>query len=165
MLIPAIIKKTEIEEGFKRLYYTDEMFYYMGCMYSGPTNISDTSDGNLFEWAIVDENEKVIGYIGYSIDWYSSNASSFGLISFDKNNPLVGIELRNVFNKLINEYKMRRIEWRMVGGNPVERHYDRFCKKYNGNKVVLHNVIKDKKGNFHDDVIYEIFPNKEIYGE
>lgn len=160
MLIPAIMKKTEIEEGFKKLYYTDDMFYYRGSMCSCHTNILDTGDGNMFQWAIVDENEKVIGYIGYNIDWYSSNASSFGLISFDKNNPLVGIELRKVFDKLINEYKMRRIEWAMVGGNPVEKHYDRFCKKYNGNKLVMHDVIKDAQGNFHDSVFYEIFPNK-----
>lgn len=161
MLVPAITKKAEIEEEFKKLYYTDDMFYYMGCLYSGPTSILETGDGNIYQYAVVDENEKLIGYIGYSIDWYSSNVNSFGLISFDRNNPLIGIELRNVFNKLINEYKIRRIEWGMIGGNPVERHYDRFCKKYNGNKLIKHDVMKDKQGNFHDNVIYEIFPNKE----
>ena len=44
----------------------------------------------------------------------------------------------------------------MVSGNPVEKHYDRFCKRYNGRKFVLTDVFKDRYGNYHNDVIYEI---------
>ena len=44
----------------------------------------------------------------------------------------------------------------MIGGNPVERRYDRFCEMYNGTKHVLKDVIKDKFGEYHDDIIYEI---------
>jgi hypothetical protein len=48
----------------------------------------------------------------------------------------------------------------MVGGNPVERSYDRFCNKYGGTKHVLKDAMKDECGNYHDDIIYEIvFPN------
>ena len=32
-------------------------------------------------------------------------------------------------------------------------------KKYNGNKVLLHDCFKDVYGNYHDEAIYEIFPN------
>ena len=44
----------------------------------------------------------------------------------------------------------------MVGGNPVEKHYDKFCKKYHGKKFVLTDAIKDRCGKYHDDIIYEI---------
>ena len=44
----------------------------------------------------------------------------------------------------------------MVGGNPVEKHYDKFCKKYNGKKFILTDAVKDKYGKYHNDVIYEI---------
>jgi hypothetical protein len=48
----------------------------------------------------------------------------------------------------------------MVGGNPVERSYDRFLKMHNGNKHILKDAVKDKYGKYHDDVIYEII-NKD----
>ena len=47
----------------------------------------------------------------------------------------------------------------MVGNNPVEKHYDKFCKKYNGNKYILKDALRDKQGIYHDDVIYEIVFN------
>lgn len=43
-----------------------------------------------------------------------------------------------------------------VGGNPVEKHYDKFCKLHNGKKHILKDSIRDKSGNYHDDIIYEI---------
>ena len=60
--------------------------------------------------------------------------------------------------RLVSRY--RRVEWRMVGGNPVQKHYDRFCEKFGGNRVVLHQVTKDENGNYRDVYIYEIV--KEI---
>ena len=35
MLIPAILKKQEIEQAFKRYYYTDDMMYETGSMSIG----------------------------------------------------------------------------------------------------------------------------------
>ena len=63
--------------------------------------------------------------------------------------------------KLISQYHLHRVEWRMIGGNPAERAYDRFCKKYNGTKHILKDVMKDREGNYHDDIIYEIITTKE----
>lgn len=44
----------------------------------------------------------------------------------------------------------------MTGGNPVEKHYDKFCQKYHGEKLILKDVLKDRYGKYHNDVIYEI---------
>lgn len=67
-----------------------------------------------------------------------------------------GEDLSDELKKLIYEYKLHRIKWRMIGGNPVEKNYDKFCDKFGGTKHVLREVIKDKYGNHHDDIIYEI---------
>ena len=40
--------------------------------------------------------------------------------------------------------------------NKVEKHYDKFCERYNGNKYFLKDAIRDRNGNYHDDIIYEI---------
>ena len=159
MLIPAIIKKNDILESFKRYYYSDDMMYETGSLNNWLPNIQEETETGRFQYAIVDSKENLIGYLDYHIDWYNSCASRFGVISFDRGNPIVGRDLFNELNKLINNYKLHRIEWRMIGGNPVERNYDKFCKMFNGTKHILKDVVKDKYGKYHDDIIYEIINN------
>ena len=159
MLVPAILFKDKILEKFKKYYYTEDMMYETGGLTNWLPDIQEETESGRFQYAIVDSKQKLLGYLDYHIDWYSSCASRFGLISFDRGNPTVGRDLYSELNKLINDYKLHRIEWRMIGGNPVEKHYDKFCEKYNGTKHVLKDAIKDKFGKYHNDVIYEIICN------
>lgn len=119
---------------FSREYLTKELGLPYDCC-PIEDNIIDTS-----RWSI--------------IDYYCSKAYNFGLLSFDRGNPVVGEELFNKMEELTK--KLRKIEWRMVGGNPVEKHYDKFCKKHGGNKHILKDSVRDSHGNYHDDIIYEI---------
>lgn len=164
MLIPAILKKEEIQNGFRKYYYTDDMMYETGYMGSNwipeIPNMPNDSDWCNYQYASVDNKDNVIGYFGYRIDWYSSIAYNFGMMSFDRGNIIFGKDVHTELLKLINEYKLHKIEWRMVSGNPAERGYDRFCKKFNGNKHIIKDVFKDKQGNYRHNIIYEIF-NKE----
>lgn len=156
MLIPAILKKDEIQEAFKRYYYSDDMMYETGGLNNWLPNIQEETEIGRFQFAIVNSKEKLVGYLDYHIDWYNSCASRFGLISFDRGNPIVGMDLYSELKKLIYEYKLHRIEWRMIGGNPIEKHYDKFCDKFGGTKHILRDAIKDKYGKYHNDIIYEI---------
>ena len=52
----------------------------------------------------------------------------------------------------------------MIGGNPVERSYDRFCKKHNGNKYVLKDTVRDLQGRYRDCTIYEIITDVNKFG-
>lgn len=154
MLVPAILYKEEIIKGMQKYFYTDDMMYETGCLENWTPNISDCPDDSTFQYAIVDSNNKLIGYLGYSADWYSSKVYNFGLFSFDRGNALVGKEVFNKLEELVKTF--HRVEWRAVGGNPACRGYDNFIKIHNGNKHILEDSIKDKYGNYHDDIIYEI---------
>ena len=160
MLKPAILFKEEIENNFKKYYYTDDMMYETGTLNNWLPNVQEEPQDGQYQYAIVNSQDKLIGYLDYHIDWYCSCAHKFGLISFDRGNPTIGKDLYNELNKLINDYKLHRIEWQMVSGNPAERSYDRFCKKFNGTKHILKDSIKDKYGKYHNDIIYEIINNK-----
>ena len=96
----------------------------------------------------------MIGYLSYQVDYYVSKAYNFGLMSFDRGNPVVGKDVFEKLEELVST--MHRVEWRMVGGNPAERSYDKFCEKHSGNKHVLKDSVRDATGNYCDDVIYEI---------
>lgn len=152
MLVPAIARKAELEQLFAEHIYDDDMFLYNGYPYCN--TIPDLSPKeNIYRWAIVD-GDKLIGYFTYYIETNSDNVCSFGLYSFDKGNPLIGIDVYRLMKALVKIH--RRIEWRMIGGNPVKKHYDKFLKRMNGRKVMLKKVVKDMHGRYHNEYIYEI---------
>lgn len=153
MLVPAILYKEEIIENMRKYFYTNDMLYETGCMENWIPNIVDCPDESTFQYAIV-HNDILIGYLGYVVDWYVSKAYNFGLFSFDRGNLIVGKDVFNKLEELVNRF--HRVEWRMVGGNPAERGYDNFLKRHNGNKHVLKDAIRDRDGNYRDDIIYEI---------
>jgi len=157
MLVPAILYKEEIEKAFAKELYTDNYFYYQG--YGSANGLPKISaEDCLYQYAVVNTHKKLIGYLGYQIDTNADSVYNFGLYSFDKGNPIIGKDLYEKLEELVEIH--HRIEWRMVSGNPVKKHYDKFLNKYNGNVVVLHDVCKDSKGNYHDSYIYEIIKNK-----
>lgn len=153
MLRPAVLYKEEITRAMQEYFYTDDMMYVTGCLDNWAPEISDRPDEGCMQYAIINNN-KLIGYLSYRIDYYSSRVYNFGLFSFDRGNPLIGKEVNDELVKLIHRY--HRVEWRAVGDNPACRGYDNFIKRYNGNKHILRDATKDRDGNYHDDIIYEI---------
>ena len=153
MLKPAILYKDRLEKKFAEFLYTDDYFWYTG--YGGCNELPkiDSRDED-YKWVIVDNNDNLIGYLAYRIEFSTDTVLNFGLYSFDRGNPLVGKDLLSKMEELVSEH--RRIEWRMISGNSVQKHYDKFCKKHNGNRVCLHQVTKDIHGQYHDEYIYEI---------
>lgn len=166
MLVPAILYANEIKELSKKFYYTDDMAYWIGddrgsdCFYvnEGPTSTGCCSEKIQLASISNDESKELIGLICYDVDYYSSCVYNFGIFSFKRNTITFGKDLDDTMTELLNYH---RIEWRCMGGNPVSRHYDKFCEQHNGTKYILHDVFKDKKGNYHDSYTYEIInPNK-----
>ena len=154
MLVPAILYKDEIIKCMQKYFYTDDMMYATGCMENWVPNIVESPEEGCYQWAMVDSNDKLIGFLVYRVDFYVSKAYNFGLFSFDRGNVLVGKDVYTKLEELVNTY--HRVEWRAVSGNPACRGYDNFIKRHNGNKHILKDSIKDRNGNYHDNIIYEI---------
>ena len=160
MLVPAMLYKGEIINGLARHIYENEMTFYSGWNGCGLPEIPNEFNGTNYQYAILAE-DKVIGYFCYTYDMHSKCLRNFGLYSFERGNPIIGKDILCEIRRTIKQYQPHRMEWRMIGGNPVEKHYDKFCRKYHGRKIVLTDVFRDRYGNYHDDVIYEIiFGNK-----
>lgn len=164
MLIPAILRKNEILTEYQKLQYSEKMMYASGCCDNWSPIIAEEPNKETYQYAIVDAEDKLIGYISFFIDWYNSQANRFGLISFDPGNILIGKEVSNILNQLLYEYKIHRIEWSVVGGNPVEDAYERFCNKHCGKKFIYTDVFKDRYGKYHDSIVYEIINQDIVYG-
>lgn len=161
MLIPAIARKDELEQLYAEHLYDKDMFFYNGYPYCN-TMPEFIPRENIYKRAIVDnKTSRVIGYFTYMIETNSDNVCSFGLYSFDRGNPLIGIDVYRKMKELIKNH--RRIEWRMIGDNPVEKYYDKLCDRFNGHKVILFDVVKDNEGNYHNECIYEIVKPRWLY--
>lgn len=154
MLKPAILYKEILERKFAEQLYSDDYFYYNGYVTGATLPIEIKSQENLYQYAIVDKNDKVIGFLSYRILPDLNEASCFGLYSFDKGNYIIGKDLLNKMEELVN--LCHRVSWKVVSGNPVKRSYDRFCLKHGGYICHEHDVTKDKYGNYHDMYGYEI---------
>ena len=172
MLKPAMLYKAELEKKFAEVMYDDDYFLYMGYAHGHELPKIEPRD-NVYQWAIVRETkinidplgvfqelrytptkENVIGYFAYQIQPETDTVYNFGLYSFDRGNPIIGGDVFYKMKELVEKH--RRIEWRVIGDNPVIRHYDKFCYMNNGRKVTLHNVTKDHNGIYRDEHIYEI---------
>lgn len=160
MLVPAILYKEEIIKNLYKFFYTEEMTWFSGWIGSSIPNIEpNIEDSGEFQYAIIDKNNQLIGFFSYYINWYNSSATRFKLFSFDKGNSIIGFDVYKEMKKLIYNYKIHRIEYSMVGGNPVEKHYDKFCNKFGGHKFIYTDTFKDKNGKYHNAIDYEIIFN------
>ena len=153
MIAPAIAYKSILEEKFAQEIYSERFFYYVGYQYGFELPNIRAQD-NYFQWAILDNESNVIGYLAYFVEPDIDSVERFGLYSFDEGNLLVIEETYKVLEELVKTH--HRVEWRVISGNHAKRGYDNFCKKHGGNIVCLHDVTKDRQGNYHDAYIYEV---------
>lgn len=71
MLKPALLYKEEIQREISNYIYNEDMFLYTRSLGFYTPNFENNDDGTLYQYAIVN-NEKVIGYFTYHVDWYTS---------------------------------------------------------------------------------------------
>ena len=153
MLRPAIAFKSQLEELFSKEVYSERYFYYVGYAYGFAIPDIRAQD-EYYQWAILDKEDRIVGYLAYHIDPIIDNVDRFGLYSFEEGNQTV---IRDTFDKLEELISTHhRVEWRVIDGNHAKRGYDNFCKKHGGNIVHFHDVTKDLKGKYRDEYIYEI---------
>lgn len=155
MIKPAICYKAEIERALGEYFYTDDMMYYIGDNVSYLIEVRESGRDGVHQFAVTGKDGKLIGYIAYAIDYYSSCAYNFGAFSFDRGNPIMGKELFDLLEKLVTT--LHRVEFRAIEGNPAIKGYDRFLERHSdiGRKVILRDVFKDTHGKYHDTHIYE----------
>ena len=162
MLEPAVRYKDELLKHFTTELYTKDYYYYCGCAKNGSLPTIESED-DIRQYAITDYaydgTRKVVGYLAYRIDYDTKCAYNFGLYSFEKGNKMVGRDVLNELDRLVSTY--HRVEWKVVGDNPVKSKYDWYCKKRNGNCVCLHDYTIDEECNYQDIYIYEIINNSK----
>lgn len=153
MLVPAISKETELIDKFAVEIYTYKYFWFCGYPYYNRPPEIKAEDG-FYQYAIVNSDEEVVGYLAYRIDTYTDCAQDFGLYSFGDGDVTVGMDVLAKLNELVSQH--RRVEWNVVGDNKATKMYERFCTRHGGSVVRLTDAVRDSRGKYHDWYIFEI---------
>ena len=156
MLKPAQLYKSKLREEMCKSWYNPDNIFYSGWTGNELPSLPDNNyDSHHF--VSVDDDDNVIGYISYSINWLAMSADRFGIISFKKGSIMFAKDVYKVICNLFEVYHMNRISWLAYADNPAIRGYRNFIKKHGGRECgYRRQVAKLQDGKIHDSVEFEI---------
>lgn len=162
MLKPAQLYADQLQKINTEAWYIPENIFWNGGTGDSAFDLPDNNyDNHCF--VSVDKNDRVIGYIGYAVDWVAMSADRFGIISYNKGNLEFVKDLYQSICNLFEVYHMNRISWCAYADNPAIRGYRNFIKKHGGRECgYRRQVAKLQDGRLHDSVEFEILANEFV---
>lgn len=156
MLKPAQLYREKLCEEMCKSWYDPKNIFYSGWTGNELPSLPDNNyDSHHF--VSVDDDDNVIGYVSYSINWIAMSADRFGIISFKKGSIMFAKDVYKAICDLFEVYHMNRISWFAYVDNPAIRGYRNFIKKHGGKECGYHRqVAKLQDGKLHDSVEFEI---------
>lgn len=156
MLKPAQLYKEKLQEESIKAWYRPENIYWNGGAGDNRLNIQD-DNYNCHQFASVDKDDNVIGYIAYCVDWSAMSCDRFGIISFRKGSIEFAKDVYTAVCNIFELYHMNRIQWFAFAYNPAVRRYRNFIQKHGGRECAHYRqVAKLLDGKLHDSVCFEI---------
>ena len=163
MLELAYANQQELTKKFLEISFVDKYKYFDFTNFINyELNLSKDSWSSL-EYVSKKDNE-IIGYLRASINRSAGFVSSLGVANFGDKNIEFAKDFYRFLEDLFMKFDFYKIRFDVVIGNPAEKMYDRFIKRYGGR--IIGTYIKDTKlwtGEYCDVKSYEIF--KENYKE
>lgn len=161
MIMPAQLYKEELNLLYLNTWYDEKYKYYRYWIGTEELNIPN-DNYNSHHFAII-ENDEIIGYIKYNVNYITKCVNGFGIISF-KPNKTFGKDLLQIIDDIFNKYNMNKIEFHCANGNPIKKHYYKFIEKFGGRVVgVLKESVTLEDNTIDDEIIFELF--KRDYNE
>lgn len=157
MLYPAQRYRQQIQDKMLDTWYDPKYQYYFNGNYRRENIILD-SCGETRQFASVDKDGKLLGFIQYTYDDNSGWAKFFGAISFDNNKDMeFTFDLIRVIDDIFSKFSLNKIEFCCFAKNPAIKTYRSFIKRYGG--VEIGTVRQSERlmdGFLHDSVLFEI---------
>lgn len=156
MLIPAQLRQDELRNLFTGRWYDKKFMYY----YDGSGRELYQSDNNCYysrQFVSVDQDNNIVGYIGYNYNNDARSAAQFGLCSFSDYNQTFFNDVIIAIYEIFYKFGLNRIEFCAFSGNPAVKGYRAFLKRYGGREVCrLRNTCRLMDGQLHDTIIFEV---------
>ncbi len=121
--------------------------------------VIDKDTWNNIQMVSVDDEGNVHGYFCVGVDEMLSRLYNLSVINYGPKCDIVFSKDFYQFLKfLFVDRGFHKLEWTVVIGNPIEKMYDRFCKKAGGNIIgISHDstILRDRKP--YNQKHYEVF--------
>lgn len=161
MLKLAYFYKQQLQEEYQKIIFDEKYKFYFCQSYWDYEFHTSTGDSNWYgiEYVSVNKDGDIIGYLGADINRDSNKVNCLKIINFkNKGNITFSKDLYNFLMELFTKYKVRKIEFSVVVGNPIEKMYDKYVQKYGGHIAGQYTkYIKLIDGEYYDYKMYEIF--------
>ena len=160
MIKPAQLYTEELKRLYCEIWYDSKYMYYHSYVGTEDLHLPDNNyERHAF---VILENNEVIGYISYRLNWSAKVTYNFGIISF-KQSLVFGKDLMKIIDDIFMKYKMNKMEFCAFSDNPVIKHYYKFIDKFGGREVGIlkqTGMLMDCK--LHDSVMFELFRDDYI---
>lgn len=162
MLEVAYRHEEEIRDKLMDTWYDPHYMFFHNRPFRDQFKLPDQEgDWNYRCFASIDDYDRVIGFIGFSINRTHDLVENIEIINFSmnpKNKLVFAIDVAKAIDDIFRVYNFRKVEFYVIIGNPVEKTYDRLVKKYGGNIIgIKHKAVKLLDMNYYDIKEYEIF--------
>jgi hypothetical protein len=148
--------ENQLKELFANITFDENFKFLFGSSYRDDY-LSDKSTWNKHEFVSVYGNE-VIGYLKYNIDRDANVAYGMQIVNFkSKSNIYFSRDLNKFLIDIFEKFHFRKLKFCCYVGNPIEKMYDKYIKKYGGRIVGIekeNNKLID--GKYYDLKLYEI---------
>lgn len=158
MLKYAMDYESELKKVDRENWLNPAMKWYSTGGFNREIEVS-REDWNMIQMVSVDEEGHVHGYFHVNVYEAESSLVDLGVVNYGKKcDPMFALDFYRFLCYLFLERGFRRLEWTVVIGNPIEKMYDRFCKKAGGRIVgTRRKAVMLMNREFADEKIYEIF--------
>jgi RimJ/RimL family protein N-acetyltransferase len=156
MLDVAKKHEPELQKLFMNTWHDEFYKFFIYGVYSDLYTASD-STWKVHEFASLDSDGSVIGYIAYEVYRADNSVGGLQAINFSKNKITFGRDLIKAIRNVFELYDFRKLNFSVVVGNPIESSYDKLMEKYGGRVVGTHREhTKLFDGKLYDVKLYEI---------
>jgi hypothetical protein len=161
MLEIAKIHESQLQSLFSRIVFDDKFKFYNASNYYDYNISLDNDSWNSLQFASVDKDGNVLGYLSAKISRASEYVSSLQVINFYELNYTFSKDFHQFITDLFIKFKFRKINFSVIIGNPAEKMYDKYIEKYNGRVVGIYKEdVRLFDGKYYDFKVYEIFKNE-----
>ena len=165
MLKLAYAYKDKLNEVYQKIIFNKKYKYYnYGVYWNYNITVEDNSWGKI-QMVSMDSKDNILGYFIANIDRNSNKVDSLGVMNFEeKDNIVFSKDLYKFIIKVFVKFNIRKIEFCVVIGNPIQKMYDKYINKYGGRVIgIKKKAVKLDDGNYYDEKHYEIFREDFIY--
>ncbi len=130
MLKFAIDYQDKINSIWREVCHEDKYKFFQVSTFRGDlVNISEFSTWRELNYASLDKDGNVLGYISYDCDrTVLMKASKFTAINLSDNKLEFGKDIQTAIDDIFLKYNFNKLNFGCVVGNPVEKTYDKLVK-------------------------------------